>query len=73
MLKNRGRLTEPEVRFFMHQAVQACAYLHEHRVIHRDIKVGNFFLKNDMELRLGDFGLAVRLQPEQKQIRQVEH
>ncbi|XP_031562888.1 serine/threonine-protein kinase PLK1-like [Actinia tenebrosa] len=69
MLKSRGRLTEPEVRFFMHQAVQACAYLHEQRVIHRDIKVGNFFLKNDMELRLGDFGLAARLQPDQKQIR----
>jgi len=69
MLKNRGKLTEPEVRFFMHQAVQACSYLHDQRVIHRDIKVGNFFIKSDMELRLGDFGLAIKLQPHQEQIK----
>ncbi|KAK3747586.1 hypothetical protein QZH41_015820, partial [Actinostola sp. cb2023] len=69
MLKNRGKLTEPEVRFFMHQAVQACSYLHDQRVIHRDIKVGNFFIKSDMELRLGDFGLAIKLQPNQDKIK----
>lgn len=60
-LRNRGKLTEPEVRYLMFQAVQALSYLHAERVIHRDIKVGNFFLNADMELRLGDFGLAVRL------------
>lgn len=68
-LKNRGKLTEPEVRYLMFQAVQACSYLHAQRVIHRDIKVGNFFLNADMELRLGDFGLAVRLKEEEKKIK----
>lgn len=68
-LKNRGKLTEPEVRYLMYQAVQACSYLHAQRVIHRDIKVGNFFLNADMELRLGDFGLAVRLKEDEKKIK----
>lgn len=68
-LKNRGKLTEPEVRYLMFQAVQACSYLHAQRVIHRDIKVGNFFLNADMELRLGDFGLAVRLKEDEKKIK----
>lgn len=68
-LKNRGKLTEPEVRYLMYQAVQACSYLHAQRVIHRDIKVGNFFLNADMELRLGDFGLAVRLKEGENKIR----
>ncbi|XP_078353946.1 serine/threonine-protein kinase PLK1-like [Oculina patagonica] len=68
-LKSRGKLTEPEVRYLMYQAVQACSYLHAQRVIHRDIKVGNFFLNSDMELRLGDFGLAVRLKEGEKKIK----
>ncbi|XP_068726927.1 serine/threonine-protein kinase PLK1-like [Montipora capricornis] len=68
-LKNRGKLTEPEVRYLMFQAVQACSYLHDQQVIHRDIKVGNFFLNADMELRLGDFGLAVRLKEGQSKIK----
>ena len=49
---------EPEVRYFMRQAIKACSYLHSQNIIHRDIKLGNFFLNNDMELKLGDFGLA---------------
>jgi len=68
-LRNRGKLTEPEVRYLMFQAVQACSYLHAQRVIHRDIKVGNFFLNAEMELRLGDFGLAVRLKDGENKIK----
>lgn len=52
---------EPEARYFMRQAIKACSYLHSQNVIHRDIKLGNFFLNNDMELKLGDFGLACRI------------
>ena len=52
---------EPEVRYFMHQAIMACDYLHSQKIIHRDIKLGNFFLNHDMELKLGDFGLACRV------------
>jgi len=60
LLKQRRTLTEPEVRFFMHQAVQGVDYLHKEGVIHRDIKLGNLFINNDMEVRIGDFGLAVK-------------
>lgn len=37
------------------------------KVIHRDIKLGNLFLTKKMELKLGDFGLAVRIEyPDQR-------
>lgn len=60
LLKQRRTLTEPEVRYFMAQAIQGVHYLHNEGIIHRDIKLGNLFINQDMEVRIGDFGLAVR-------------
>ena len=32
--------------------------MHTRQVIHRDLKLGNLFLDADMNIRVGDFGLA---------------
>ncbi|KAJ3082840.1 Cell cycle serine/threonine-protein kinase cdc5/MSD2, partial [Quaeritorhiza haematococci] len=61
MLKKRRRLTEPEVRYYMYQLLDAVRYMHQNRVIHRDLKLGNLFLTRDMALKLGDFGLAANI------------
>lgn len=61
LLKTRKRVSEPEVRFFMVQIVGAIKYLHSRRVIHRDLKLGNIFFDPDMNLKIGDFGLATVL------------
>jgi len=37
-------------------------HLHEHRIIHRDLKLGNIFLNEKMEIKLGDFGLATKVE-----------
>lgn len=58
LLKTRKRLSEPEVRFFMVQIIGAVKYLHSRRVIHRDLKLGNIFFDPNMNLKIGDFGLA---------------
>ena len=34
-------------------------YLHRHRVLHRDLKLGNLFLDAEMKLKIGDFGCAL--------------
>lgn len=58
LLKTRKRVSEPEVRYFMVQIVGAVKYLHSRRVIHRDLKLGNIFFDPEMNLKIGDFGLA---------------
>jgi polo-like kinase 1 len=45
----------------MLQIISALKYLHSHRVIHRDIKLGNLFISSKMEIKVGDFGLATKL------------
>ncbi|POM60725.1 PLK/PLK-UNCLASSIFIED protein Kinase [Phytophthora palmivora] len=61
LMRRRKRLSESEVRFYMRQLVEGLTYLHENMVIHRDLKLGNLFLTSDMRLKIGDFGLATRL------------
>ncbi|KAF9817703.1 hypothetical protein IEO21_03252 [Rhodonia placenta] len=62
MLRRRRRFTEPESRFFMVQLIGACHYMHTHQVIHRDLKLGNIFLDRNMNVKVGDFGLAALIE-----------
>merc|ERR1719270_3210738 len=58
--KRRKAITEPETRYFMNQILLGVKYLHEQKIIHRDLKLGNIFLNDEMEIKLGDFGLATK-------------
>ena len=62
--RRRKTVTEPETRYFVKQIVEACIYLHEKRIIHRELKLGNLFLNDQMEIKIGDFGLATRIESE---------
>jgi len=46
----------------MGQIISAVQYMHGHRIIHRDLKMGNIFINANMELKVGDFGLATKLE-----------
>lgn len=61
MQKRRKQLTEPEARYFVRQIIDACQYLQSKLIVHRDLKLGNLFLSDAMEIKLGDFGLAAKL------------
>ncbi|XP_074507343.1 serine/threonine-protein kinase PLK3 [Sebastes fasciatus] len=60
--KARHTLTEPEVRYYLRHIISGLKYIHSRGILHRDLKLGNFFVNENMELRLGDFGLAAKLE-----------
>mmetsp|Transcript_9347 Transcript_9347/g.21078 ORF Transcript_9347/g.21078 Transcript_9347/m.21078 type:complete len:877 (+) Transcript_9347:289-2919(+) len=61
MIKRRKSLTEEETRLLMMQMVDAVRFMHDSNVIHRDLKLGNLFLSKTMNIKVGDFGLACRV------------
>lgn len=71
MVKRRKRLTELEAQCYAVQIISALKYLHSHRVIHRDLKLGNLFLTDKMQIKIGDFGLACKLEFEGEKKRTI--
>lgn len=70
--KRRKALTEPEVRYLMQQTLLAVDHLHRSNIIHRDIKLGNLFLNDEMWIKIGDFGLATKVEHDGERKRWVE-
>ncbi|XP_015186872.1 PREDICTED: serine/threonine-protein kinase polo [Polistes dominula] len=62
--KRRKALSECETRYYMKQILEGVHYLHQNRIIHRDLKLGNLFLNDELQVKIGDFGLATRLEHE---------
>ena len=71
LLKGRRRLTEIEVRCYMTQLIQGIIHIHEKKIVHRDLKLGNLFLNRSMQLKIGDFGLSERIQYEGEKLSSV--
>ncbi|WVQ94034.1 hypothetical protein IAU59_001112 [Kwoniella sp. CBS 9459] len=61
-LRRRKRFSEPEARYFLVQLIAACQYMHQMNVIHRDLKLGNLFLDANMNVKVGDLGLAALIE-----------
>jgi NIMA (never in mitosis gene a)-related kinase len=63
--RNGRPLTEDDILHLFIQLIIAIQYIHEHKVIHRDIKPQNLFLTRVGVLKMGDFGVSRTLDSSQ--------
>ncbi|KAM3835438.1 STE20-like serine/threonine-protein kinase isoform 2-T3 [Vipera latastei] len=60
MLELERPLTESQIRVVCRQTLEALHYLHESKIIHRDLKAGNILFTLDGDIKLADFGVSAK-------------
>ncbi|KAM4826709.1 serine/threonine-protein kinase 10 isoform 2-T4 [Thomomys bottae] len=62
MLELDRGLTEPQIQVVCRQMLEALHFLHNKRIIHRDLKAGNVLMTLEGDIRLADFGVSAKNQ-----------
>ena len=58
LCQTMGAMGEDAGRFFLTQILSAVEYMHGKRVVHRDLKLENILVTDNLDLKIADFGFA---------------
>lgn len=58
LCQTMGAMGEDAGRFFMNQLVNSLDYMHNLRCVHRDLKLENILVDDQLNLKVADFGFA---------------
>jgi len=61
MTSSKKSFPEEQISIIVSHMVEGLAYLHSHRILHRDLKAGNVLLTSTGKAKLADFGVSAKL------------
>lgn len=56
----RQRIFVSECRYCVFQILKGIDYIHNNGIVHRDLKMANILVDGNMQMKICDFGLAIR-------------
>ncbi|GBM25473.1 Serine/threonine-protein kinase Nek8 [Araneus ventricosus] len=61
----KNLMEEKDIFLLFKQIVSAIKHMHDHNILHRDLKTANIFLTKDGTVKVGDFGISKMLTTKQ--------
>lgn len=61
LVRSQRRLPEKKVVEITKDVLRGVGYLHDNRIIHRDLKLENYLIGADGKIKVADFGLSAKL------------
>ncbi|CAG9567458.1 unnamed protein product [Danaus chrysippus] len=63
------KMSEEHIAYILKYTIKGVVYLHENKIIHRNLKCSNILITKDGEVKLTDFGLSCQLSGNQETTR----
>ena len=60
-IRKRSKLTEPIAKYIFKQIILGLQYIHNHNIVHRDIKLDNILIDLDNKIKICDFGVSKKV------------
>ncbi len=60
-IRKRSKLTEQIAKFIFKQIILSLQYIHNHNIIHRDIKLDNILIDLNNNIKICDFGVSKKI------------
>ncbi|XP_072936347.1 neither inactivation nor afterpotential protein C-like [Epargyreus clarus] len=58
------KMSEHHIAFILKHTIKALSYLHENKIMHRNVRCDNIMINKDGDVKLADFGLSCMLDEE---------